>query len=218
MNRRAVIFDLDGTLADTLDDLAASMNHALARFGLPGHDRSAYRQFVGQGADVLAQRAAGFGHEDIVADLLAHFKQHYAEHCFDRTALYPGIADLLDGLTERGVRLAVLSNKPHPGTVQMVERLLGRWHFDAVVGQQDDLPRKPDPASARRVAGMIDVAEAHCLFVGDSSTDMQTARSAGMTAIGALWGFRDRAELEATGAHTVIAHPMQLLQIVDMAG
>lgn len=216
MKHAAVLFDLDGTLADTLQDLAESMNAALACMGRARHPVAAYRQFVGNGIRVLCQRVLGGDPPDEtrIEKLLPLMRREYAARQFDHTVLYPGIAALLRGLRERGVRRAVLSNKPHALTVEMVERLCGVDTFDLVQGHVEARPLKPDPAGALHVAEALGLAPQAFVFLGDTDVDMQTARAAGMFPVGALWGFRDRTELRASGAQAVIEHPGELLDLL----
>ncbi|MFH1570175.1 MAG: HAD family hydrolase [Gemmatimonadota bacterium] len=212
----AVVFDLDGTLLNTLDDLADSMNAVLAASGHPVHPVEAYRFFVGDGMASLVRRALPKGRRDAAAVAAAgeRMRSEYDRRWADKTRPYPGVPELLDGLAARGLRLAVLSNKPDDFTRATVARLLDRWRFDAVQGLRSDLPRKPDPTAARAMAAALGLPTGRCLYVGDSSTDMVTARGAGMFAVGAAWGFRDREELVAAGAQAIAASPAQVLELL----
>jgi len=206
----AVIFDLDGTLADSLRDLGEAMNRALAGFGLPTHPIDAYRQFVGEGVDVMVRRAAPnatVGYQQIADS----YRAHYGTLDHQWTRPYPGIADLLDELTKRGVKLAVLSNKRDDFTRDLVTKQFGRWRFADVRGEREGVPRKPDPTAAFELALALNVLPANIVFVGDTGIDMMTGRNAGMTPVGCLWGFRGREELLAAGAKRLIAHPLELL-------
>lgn len=214
MSIRAVIFDLDGTLLDTLDDIAAAGNHALAEMGLPTYPLDDYKWMVGEGADVLMQRAIPRADDATINDAVARFKAYYVDHPVDHSVLYDGMADLLDALVDRGLPIAVLSNKPHKNTLLVADHLLSNWPWAIVMGHRDDRPKKPDPTTALEIAQHINISPADCAFVGDTKTDMQTAVNAGMTAIGAEWGFRDRDELVEHGADHVIAHPADLLNHV----
>ncbi len=209
---RAVMFDLDGTLADTLADIAACGNHVLAAFGRPPLPRERYRYLAGQGARWLVREALGADENDPrVEEGLRLFRAYQLAHGMDLTRPYPAIPELLDELTWRGARIAVLSNKPHAATVAMIERVFARWRFDAVLGQRDDRPLKPDPTQALEIAAALGVPPAGWLYLGDTRVDMLTARAAGMTAVGVLWGFREEEELRAAGAQALIAHPLDLL-------
>jgi phosphoglycolate phosphatase len=209
----AILFDLDGTLADTLEDIASAMDEVLRSLGQPGHPPEAYRRFIGEGAAVLVARALPADRGDLAGRALEAFRQRYRAHLVERTRPYDGIAEVLEALQGRGTRLAVLSNKPHDLTVEMVERLFRGIAFGAVAGQRPGSPPKPDPAAALEIARTLGVPPAHCALVGDGPTDMDAARAAGMMPIAVSWGFRDRRELEAHGAAKVIDHPSDLLKL-----
>lgn len=207
----AVIFDLDGTLVDSVDDITASLNHALAAEGLPAQSRESVTSMVGDGAGVLVARAAPDADEAVQARVLATFGAHYADHCADRTRIYPGMDMLLDGLSSAGWPLAVLSNKPHDFTQRCTRRLLSRWHFAAVLGASDDVPRKPDPTAALMLADALGRTPAEVFFVGDSPGDVATGRSAGMVTISVAWGYRDVALLHAAAPDVLVLSPVELL-------
>lgn len=212
----AVLFDLDGTLLDTLCDIGQASNRVLDARGFPPHSIDAYRFLVGDGARVLWGRALPETHRDdaLIDACLADYLTEYDRGWNVHTRPYEGIADLLDALVARGLKLAVLSNKPHEFTVRCVETFLARWTFHAILGQTDAFPRKPDPGSALHIARQLGMAPDRIMYVGDTSTDMRTAIGAGMVAVGVLWGFRGRAELESSGANHLIAHPRELLRLV----
>jgi len=217
MTYTAVIFDLDGTLLDTLEDLADSMNAALASFGYPAHPLEAHRYFVGDGVFVYAERAlpAGVrGDQAVVAACAAKMREEYSSRWKSKTRLYDGISELLDALAERGIGLAILSNKPHPAVLDVVGHFFVRWHFDAALGAQLSAPKKPDPTVALEIAKGMGAVPAACIYIGDTDTDMQTALRAGMFAVGALWGFRTREELVRAGAKTLVSHPLELLDLL----
>jgi phosphoglycolate phosphatase len=207
----AVLFDLDGTLADTLADLAHAVNHALATLGLPLHPVAAYRHMVGDGARTLIRRALPADRQDLAENALALMRAHYDTHCFDQTRLYPGIPELVATLQ---VKLAVLSNKPDEFTKRMIAHYFPANPFAAVRGHVAGTPLKPDPTVALQIAADLGIPPAHWLYLGDTNTDMQTARNAGMYPVGVLWGFRDRAELVAAGARQLIAQPAELLPLL----
>ncbi len=211
---RALLFDLDGTLLDTLDDLAGSMNRVLARRGWPVHEVRDFRYFVGDGARVLVSRTLPEGHRDeaTVQACLREFRAEYDRNWHVKTRPYEGVAEMLDELERRGLPKAVLSNKPHDFTARCVDELLPRWRFDPVLGLNDDRPAKPDPGGALEIAGQLGIAPEEFLYVGDTSIDMKTALAAGMHPVGVLWGFRPREELERSGARTLLARPMELLR------
>ena len=219
MSFRAVLFDLDGTLLDTLDDLAVSANFALRQLGLPEHPAQSYKYFVGGGFETLVRPALPEDRRDAATldRCLSLTRQQYAEHWADKTRPYEGICDLLDALTARGTPMAVLSNKPEELTRLCVERLLARWHFKVVLGACPLLPRKPDPAGACQVAERLHLEPREIIYLGDTGTDIQTAVRAGMFPVGALWGFRAADELIANGARVLIRKPGELLPLLDTA-
>jgi phosphoglycolate phosphatase len=214
----AVIFDLDGTLADTLEDIADAVNHALALHGAPTHSRETYRHLVGEGVERLVERALPPERQDLKDAVYAAVRDHYIAHMLDKTVPYEGVPEMLETLAERGMPMAVLSNKPSPATEQIVEHLFPSTQFAAVVGHTPELAHKPDPASALEIARRLGAEPARCLYLGDTSTDMETAVAAGMVPVGALWGFRDREELETHGARVLIEQPLDLIPLLDGAG
>jgi phosphoglycolate phosphatase len=211
----AVMFDLDGTLADTLADIAAVGNHALGRLGLAAIPVEKYRFLAGQGIRRLISDALGPEHQDLVPEAVELARAYQLEHGLDHARLYPGIAQLLDELTRRKLKTAVLSNKPHPATQVAVAKLLGNWRFDAVAGQREGVPLKPDPRQALEIAERLAVPAPRWLYLGDTAADMRTAVAARFHPVGVLWGFREEAELRANGARTIIAHPLELLKLLD---
>jgi len=218
MGYEAVLFDLDGTLLDTLGDIAGSANRALAACGLPTHPVDAYRLMVGEGVRKLIERSlpADRRDEPTMAAVMEAYRQDYSRNWAVTTRPYAGIADMLDALASRGLKLAVLSNKPDEFTRLCVAQLLPQWRFDMVLGASARYPHKPDPAAAIAIAQQLNIAPARFVYLGDSAVDMRTARAAGMYAVGALWGFRGRAELEAAGADCVIERPMELMGRLDI--
>jgi phosphoglycolate phosphatase len=213
---RAVIFDLDGTLLDTLEDIANAANLVLAERGFPAHPVEEYREFIGEGVARLIQRVLPAKHHDeaTVRACVEAYQREYARHWNVKTRPYAEVPEMLDGLTARGLQLAVLSNKPDPFTQRCVRELLPRWTFEVVLGASDAFPRKPHPASALETARRLAAPPAQCLYVGDSGVDMQTAQAAGMFSVGVLWGFRGKEELERAGAQRLISHPMELLDLL----
>ena len=214
MALRAVLFDLDGTLVDTLDDIAEAMNHALAAHDLPIHPPDAYRALVGEGVARLVERALPADRAELHGPVTEALGAYYVEHMLDHSRPYPGVPELLDELVRRGVPMAVLSNKPDAATRWMVDRILGEWPFAAVAGE-GAVARKPDPGGAIEIAARVGVDPREWLYLGDTSTDMITAVAAGMFPAGALWGFRDRAELEAHGARALAERPADVLPLLD---
>jgi phosphoglycolate phosphatase len=203
MPLRAALFDLDGTLVDSLADIAAAMNHSLTHHRLPPHPTDAYRDFVGEGVMQLARKAARGGDEALHTSILTVYRAYYAEHLFDQTVVFPGILPLLARLAGAGIRLGVLSNKADGFTKKLVAGLMPDVPFAAVYGERPGIPRKPDPAAALALAQELGVAPGDCAFVGDTSVDMDTARGAGMVSVGVTWGFRGVEELQASGAQAL---------------
>jgi len=217
MKTKAVIFDLDGTLLDSLADIAESMNLVLSGMGFATHAVSAYRQFVGDGVSILARRAlpADHGDEATVGSAVASMREIYRGRLTNKTRPYEGIPDLLDRLEEQGIRMAVLSNKPHDLTVSLVDSLLGAWPFDPVLGERPEVSKKPDPAGALEIASRLGLEASGILYVGDTPIDIATARAAGMPSVGAAWGFRTDSELAAAGATAIARAPVDVLQFVQ---
>ncbi len=211
-----VIFDLDGTLLNTLGDLAAAANHALEEQGLPTHPEERYKTFVGDGVYKLIERItppALRADAALSARLKEGFDHYYAAHGEDLTAPYPGVLDTLDALRERGVACAVLSNKPHEFSVPLCKRYFGdRFRF--VHGQRQGYPRKPDRRLVAELLELAGVQPEDCLYVGDSGVDMQTAKNGGVFAVGALWGFRAREELEQAGADAFASSIEEILHLL----
>lgn len=209
---RAVLFDLDGTLLDTLADIAAAANAVLQRLGHPTHEPAAYKQFIGDGVEMLFRRALPHAADDLdrLRQCVWGFEESYNREWNIRTQLYDGVPELLDSLSARGVPMAVLSNKPHVFTCKCVDFYCGRWPFQAVLGQREGVARKPDPAGALEIAEICSLRPEQVLYLGDSLVDMRTARAAGMIPIGAAWGFRPTQELWDHGALAVIEHPSEL--------
>lgn len=214
--KQYAIFDLDGTLLNTLGDLAAACNYALAQKGLPQHPADAYRMFVGNGVAKLVERMTPEGLRGdgmLLAELRRCFDGYYSVHGRDLTRPYDGIPAMLDGLLSRGVKLAVLSNKPHEFVRELVPHYFG-GRFVSVYGQRAGFPTKPDPSLVAEVLAALGAAKEETLYLGDSGVDMQTAKNGGVFAVGALWGFRERAELVENGADAVIAGPEELYTLL----
>lgn len=218
---KAVIFDLDGTLGDTVESIAYSANLALAQLGYPGIPTERFRYYAGDGVDELVRRclvAMGDVECGQFEKLRSLYKASFSENCMYHVKPYDGICAMLDQLKEKGVRIAVLSNKPHAQAVRVVEELFGTGYFDRIQGQTARLQRKPAPDGALALAEGFGILPQECLYVGDTNTDMQTARAAQMHAVGVLWGFRERAELEENGSEFVIEYPWQLPEILERVG
>ncbi len=209
-----VIFDLDGTLADTATDITRALNHVLALHGLPTYDEPAVLRMVGDGRDQLIARAAPEVGPALRAALLREYDERYLEHMIEATCPYRGIEQLLAELTARRVPLGVLSNKPDDAARALAAALFPTVPFRAVRGQRPGTPLKPDPTEALELAVLLGVKPGRCILVGDSGVDIQTAAAAGMKPVGAAWGFRGRAELERLGAETVLEEPSDLLTVL----
>jgi phosphoglycolate phosphatase len=214
-NFKAVVFDLDGTLLDTIDDLGNSMNTVLASMGYPLHTIPEYKYFIGKGlrnlvTSVLPPEARD---EKTIEHCLDKMFQEYGGRWGEMTLPYPGITELLDELTSRGIHLAILSNKAHLITMKVFDKYLSRWTFDAVFGERPGIPRKPDPTVAFEIIEMMQIPAGEIVYLGDSGSDMETANSAGMYAVGALWGFRNAEELMEHGAKLMIQTPEELLKL-----
>lgn len=213
---QAIIFDLDGTLLNTLDDLADSMNRVLNRLGYPTHPTEAYKYFVGEGIEKLAYRVLPSNSRDAgsVNNCVAAMREEYGLHWKDQTKLYDGIEKMLSELTHRHIKLAILSNKPHHFTEVTVSHYFDKWNFEEVAGAVSNIPRKPDPAGAIQIIRKMKIPTENFLYVGDTNIDMKTANRAGIYAIGALWGFRTETELLESGAKKVILHPEDIVPLL----
>jgi phosphoglycolate phosphatase len=217
MECQAILFDLDGTLLDTLRDIAESANSALAYFGFPEHEIDAYRYFVGDGVEMLAIRALPGDRRDhtTVAKVVARVDQEYAERWANNTHPFPGIPEMLDNLREAGIRMAILSNKGQGFAELTVSKFLSDWHFDRVVGAQPSIAKKPDPAGALQIAREMRLPPTGFLYLGDSAVDMKTAVAANMYPVGALWGFRTADELLAGGARALAGKPEDVPRLLS---
>lgn len=204
---RLAVFDLDGTLIDSVADIAAAVNAALAELGYPTHPLAPFYDFVGEGVEHLITCALAPAPFDRA--VLERYRQRYASEMTRRTQVYPGIAQTLAELQAQGCLLAVLSNKPHPATCALVTHFFADVAFAAVAGQKPEVPRKPDPSAALQIAAQLGVAPTDCSFVGDTAIDVQTGRNAGMRTIGVTWGFRPA---EVAQADAVVDDATGLLQ------
>ena len=216
--KKAVIFDLDGTLTNTLKSLWKSTNMALATAGLPPHEIDSYKYFAGNGAKELIRKSliadgdAELVHFDSVMEA---YNRIFEEYCMYEVKPYDGIQELLKALKEKGLHLAVNSNKPQPRTVDVVEEIFGKDTFDLLVGQCEERRRKPAPDGVNYILEQLHLNKEDVLYIGDTCTDMQTGKSAGVFTVGALWGFRDRQELVENHADAIIEKPLELLQYID---
>lgn len=210
---RCCIFDLDGTLLNTLSALRITVNLTLEHFGYPAIGEKKVKKFVGDGYKLLVERAlkdAGDVELKHYEEALQVYMDTFAEHSMDQVEPYDGIVELLKQLKERGIKIAVLSNKPHERTVDNIETVFGKGYFDYVAGEQPGIPRKPDPAGVYRILEAFGEKPEACLYFGDTNTDMQTGLGAGLVTIGVTWGFRDREELESFHPQYVIDKPREV--------
>lgn len=214
---KAVIFDLDGTLAFTLHDLADSMNQVLTDNNFPVHELDEYRYYVGRGIKNLVFNSLPTSCRDevVVEKCLDQFLAEYEKRYVEKTVLYPGIAELIELMKTRSIRMAVLSNKKDVFTVKMVERFFSSNTFEMVLGASEKFPAKPNPASALFISESFGLAPAQIMYVGDSNTDMQTAKSAGMIACGVLWGYRTQEELLESGADFIVSQPVEIMGVMN---
>ena len=214
--KKLVIFDLDGTLLDTIADLAVATNHALMQLGYPTHETEVIRTFVGNGINKLLERAlpANERTEENVMRMRTHFIPYYDAHNADLSAPYPGIVSLLEALQEKGLQLAVASNKYQEATAKLVEQYFPTISFIEVLGQRDGIAVKPDPIIVFDILKKTDVSKEEVLYVGDSGVDMQTAQNAGVDAVAVTWGFRPRTELESFQPKGLIDKAEELLKFV----
>ena len=212
---RAILFDLDGTLLDTLKDIADSVNIALAQLGFPQPEVEAYKYFVGDGRVAMATRSLPEDYRDQVNvdRLAAYIEREYSKRWAIHIRVYDGIPDLLQSLADMGIKMSILSNKPQDSTEETVSRLLSQWRFELVLGAQPSIPMKPDPTSALQIARELNTPPSDFIYLGDTDVDMKTAASAGMYPLGALWGFRTADELLAGGAKELIQYPTDLLRL-----
>jgi len=213
--KKAVIFDLDGTLSDSIHSIKYCGDEAVASLGFGPFSVEQYKYFVGDGAENLIKRmlvAAGDVSLTHFQEAFARYKELFREGCMYQVKPYDGIRELLAELKEKGIALAVLSNKPHAETIQVIEALFGKDYFDVIQGQKEGVAIKPSPEGVFQILEQLALTPEDILYLGDTATDMKTGKSAGAFTIGALWGFRDRKELEEACADGIIDHPLQLLQ------
>ncbi len=220
MASRAVIFDLDGTLLDTLEDIADSLNRVFTESGLPTHPVAAYRYFVGSGAEELAWRALPEEERsrEKIAHLVAGFRAQYRAGWDIKTRPYPGIEEMLQRLRDDSIPTAVLSNKPQEFTRLAVDKYFPGHPFAAVIGQRDGIPLKPDPSGAEEIGKIFGLPAEEIIFLGDTGVDMETARRAGNFPLGASWGFRPVEELKKSGAGAIIDRPEEIFGLLQIPG
>ncbi len=213
--KKLVIFDLDGTLLNTISDLGASCNYALGQMGFAQHPISAYHFMVGNGVRKLLERAQPDADQPTIDKLLVYFREHYDEHCTDTTKPYPGIPELLNTLKERGIAMAVATNKYEAAARKIISHFFPDIPFVAVFGQVDDRPVKPDPSIDFAILSGHPTRKAEVLHVGDSAVDIETARRACVESVGVTWGFRPVSELRKAYADHVVSSPSEILKFLD---
>lgn len=216
MMNKCVIFDLDGTLANTLTTIAYYGNFAIGKLGYDPVDEELYKTFIGDGAKNLILRLMKY--REIPENLYEQIRKIYDDAYDSDTAYlsnpYDGIMDMIAALKADGIKLAVLSNKPHSVTVSVVAKIFGSDNFDIILGQRDDYPKKPDPQVVYNILDELDIKKENCVFIGDTNVDIITANSAGISSIGVLWGFRDFAELNAQNPTVIISDSTKLYNTI----
>ncbi len=217
MNKRLVIFDLDGTLLNTIEDLGHAANYALERHGFATHAIASYPYFVGNGVRRLITRVLPEDHrtDEIIDDVLRDFKEYYDEHCTDYTKPYAGMPELLQDLTDRNVMMAVASNKYQKATSKIISHCFPDVNFMAVMGQRDGVNVKPDPSVIFSILAQAHMEKTQTLYVGDSGVDMEAGRRACIDTVGVTWGFRSVKELVENHANIIVSNPEEILTIVD---
>ena len=215
MSQKAVIFDLDGTLIDSLEDLANSVNQTLSEFGFNTHEINAYKHFIGDGVKILLKRATNEEtDEETIEKLHQRFKVIYKKEIDSKTKVYEGIYELLENLEKINYPKAILSNKPHNFTLDCMDNFFSNYSFVNISGQKDTIAKKPDAQAALLIAKQLNKDVRDIYFVGDTKIDIQTAKNAGMKAIGVLWGFRDEKELKDNGADFIVSNTDELYNIL----
>ena len=217
MSYRAVIFDLDGTLLDTLNDIAHAVDWVLKKHNFPTHQLDDYRSFISDGIVMLITRSLPEGNrnEGTINECVQDFHETYSQNWNRMTRPYDGVIETLEKLAARNLKLSVFSNKSHDFTIKCVDEFFPDIPFDLIVGQLDEIPPKPDPTGAIRIAEELGLLSNQILFIGDSAVDMKTAIAAGMIPVGVLWGFKTYEELKSNGANALIKHPKEILSLID---
>lgn len=213
---RGILFDLDGTLADSLESLAVSCNKALEKCNLSAQPVEAYKQFAGDGPPTLVRKAlaaAGDVNGDNYEAVFEGYQEALKSYCNYKMKTFDGMKEVLRVIKEDGGKLIVITNKPQNRAVEVVEELFGKNYFDLIVGFSERFPRKPDPASTKYAMEYFQLKPEECIYVGDTNVDMKTGKGAGVYTVGVLWGFRDRHELEENGADLIVSRPLELIEL-----
>ena len=217
---KCCIFDLDGTLLDTLEGIAYTTNMTLQAFGFAPFEKEQYKVFVGDGAGKLIERVLekrGDEEHKLYEEMLDLYHKNFALHCMHEVHPYDGIVELLAFLKENGIKIAVFSNKPHPRTLDNIYGIFGEDYFDHVQGQKPDVECKPSPEGVFQVMEALGVEKADCLYIGDTNTDMMTGRNAGLDTTGVTWGFRSEEELRSYDPAYIVHHPREIQDIIKKA-
>ncbi len=218
MKENAFIFDLDGTLIDSLTDIALCANKVLEEFSLPTHKIEDYKTFVGGGAEVLIENCTPKNSsKELIQEVLKQFKIVYDQNLQGNTQPYDGIYELLETLKNQNYKVGVLSNKPHKFTLKYVEQFFSSYNISEPHGQKEEVPKKPDPTGAINIAKSFNMPHENIYFIGDSDVDMQTAKNAGMIAVGVRWGFRGVDELLENGADFIVDTPLDILKLLNQS-
>lgn len=215
---KLLIFDLDGTLLNTLDDIADAANHILEKHHFPTHPVDAYRYFVGNGMPTLVKRILPEDQREgeIYDTCLKEFLAYYAQHMYDKTHVYADMTAVLERVQAKGIKIAVATNKVHHAVAPLMERFFPTIRFDVLMGQREGVPVKPDPQIVHDILSAVGCTAEETLYFGDTSVDMQTAHNAGLRAVGVLWGYRLRAELEQENAEYIIHSPKEIEKLSDI--
>lgn len=217
MKYRLVVFDLDGTLVNSLADLAISVNYALKQAGLSAYEIERYKTFVGNGREKLVERAMGEAYSDVELREIVKkcFDEYYGEHCNDNTEAYPGCGEMLESLSAAGVKTAVLSNKPDEFVEKILKKIYPNHKFDIAWGKKPGYKTKPDPQALDEIIKTLGADKSECLYIGDSDVDIYTAKNAGVDILGVDWGFRGRDELVSAGAEMVVSSAYQITEYIN---
>lgn len=213
--KKLAIFDLDGTLLNTIKDLGQACNYALSQHNLPENPLTSYPYMVGNGVRKLLHRAAPNADEETLDSLLATFKEYYNQHDTEYTTIYNGITELLEALTERGVNIAVASNKYQKATEQIIKHYFPQIPFVAILGQEEGRPIKPDPSIIFAILNIHPTRKSEVIYIGDSAVDIETARRACVESVGVTWGFRPAFELRQAFADHIVSTPSEILNFLD---